>query len=228
MFRLGTRGKTAVGFRSAMVSFAQAYMGNLYFWSFTFAENVQDLGEAQKRYKPLADLLRREGVEWMGVWEVQNRGAWHLHVLVNKRMDVAKLRPWLEDRGWGTQMKAVYLDGQKPPRNGFRQAPKTGMDASGVIRYLAKYLTKTTNILCAGKRSLVVCVRKWRTWNTRWQWAGGSSRLWRLGMEWFMTLHTQLPKFHQYGQVWALGWEAVRNDTKWFLTYYRDPELEPF
>lgn len=60
------------------------------FWTFTFAENLTDIDEANKKFKNWRDsftryLKRKYGIEfkYLGVPEFQKRGAVHYHLLTN-------------------------------------------------------------------------------------------------------------------------------------------------
>lgn len=87
---------------------------NVYFWTFTepgrlAGEAYWSKTEAEESVKPFLDLLRRRGFEFLLVWERQKRGSWHPHILINGRLDVSLVRPWMMKRGWGQQMRVEWV-----------------------------------------------------------------------------------------------------------------------
>jgi len=87
---------------------------NVYFWTFTEPGRVDGVllwnkTEAEQHIKPFSDLLRRRGFEFLLVWELQKRGSWHPHFLINGRLDVNEIRPWMMARGWGQQMRVEWV-----------------------------------------------------------------------------------------------------------------------
>jgi hypothetical protein len=49
----------------------------------TFAENITEKAEASRRFNSLRTALFSLGIQsYMGCWERQKRGAWHLHLLI--------------------------------------------------------------------------------------------------------------------------------------------------
>lgn len=153
---MSTRIKTRYIAENSLFAFARRHP-LFYFWSFTFADNIEDKTEAQRRFKPLADRLnarigprspqgepdlRPRAYDWLYVWERQKRGAWHLHMVLDKRLDVTELRQWLVDRGWGTQMKAKIVR-SSPARFDGRTWRTDESSVVRVVRYLVKYCTKS-------------------------------------------------------------------------------------
>lgn len=123
---MGTSGRSIYAIQSNIEAFLRRPA--VWYWTFTFQSLVSDKAVAEVAFGKFTDLLRRRGAEWVHVWELQKRGAWHVHVLVNCYLDVISLRPWMVQRGWGPQMRVERLhDGPCRER---------------VARYLVKYLTK--------------------------------------------------------------------------------------
>lgn len=112
----------------------------VYYWTFTFAENLQDKDEAERRAKPLFDLIRRRQGEHWHCWEHQERGAWHMHMVTDLYFDVVKLRPWMVQRGWGPIMKVRRV--ASPRQYSGEGWQREDSAERGLIRYLLKYLTK--------------------------------------------------------------------------------------
>lgn len=111
-------------------------------WFLTFTEPGRVDGvllwnktEAELHLKPFLDYLRRRGAEFLLVWEMQKRGAWHPHILVNKFVDVNWARPWMMQRGWGQQMRFELVK-----RNDGR--PVDGRVRDYICKSLRGYLLK--------------------------------------------------------------------------------------
>ncbi len=119
----------------------------VYYWTFTFAENLDDKELAGRRFKPLQDLIRRRGGEELHFWETQKRGALHVHLVTNLYLSVDFLRGnpvepgFMVARGWGPIMRVerVASHARYGPDGWQREASKE----MGLIRYLLKYLTKS-------------------------------------------------------------------------------------
>ena len=126
-----------------------------------------------KRWKPVADWLKRHGIDWCGVWQQQKRGAWHHHFLINKYISVVPFREFVIARGWG-QFVDIEAVGEKHGGRRFQ-------DASRVVKYLTRYLTRD---LCGHVPSRVRltsgCVTN-KIGTTRFHWVRGLARIWRAG-----------------------------------------------
>jgi hypothetical protein len=124
----------------------------VFYWTFTFIENLTDKAEAERRFKKFQDLLRRRGAEWLHVWEPQKRGAWHVHLITDVYLDVNWLRPWMVQRGFGPIMKVYRIE------RGARWIEGRGWvadtrDVEKLCRYLRKYLTKSRAESKDGKKA---------------------------------------------------------------------------
>jgi hypothetical protein len=134
--------KLRFSFECAVVRFCLLYEPDVFLWTMTFKENLQDEVEAKKRFRGVCDLIRRRGGKYLGVWERQKRGAWHLHLLVNIYFDWTWFQKWLLARGWGEVLRVdrVY---SKPDAVGLaRWRP--------LARYLSKYLFKQYGSIVEG------------------------------------------------------------------------------
>lgn len=209
----------------------------VYFWTFTFAENQQDKAYAEGCARALYDLIRRRGGDRYAVWEIQQRGAWHLHLLTDVWLDVTWLRGtkespgWLVRRGWGPIMRVERLHDVGGRRR--------------VARYLAKYLAKGCGVqrrLLEGRMSLndaeedgsvratncdsgawaghcdlankklAGCSRGARVANTLFGWNPWTSGrpggyLYALGRSLFLELFGELPGFRDIEACIRMGWE---------------------
>ena len=86
----------------------------------TIRENVTDRKEFERRFKSIAtNAFPKIYVEWLRVFERQQRGAWHAHVVVVTRADirtgtdVVGLNQLLKDKRDRKICKAVYYSGIK-------------------------------------------------------------------------------------------------------------------
>lgn len=144
---------------------------SVFFWTFSApgddrpaeVEAWRDKDHAAECFKPFADMCRRRGINLLCFWELQQRGVWHVHCLLDTRLDVNWLRPWMVARGWGQQMLVIrfwyshyfngngYVNGWRSSTHGVFQ------DVENLKRYLLKYLTKSrremTRLGTPGKKS---------------------------------------------------------------------------
>lgn len=124
---------------------------DVFYWTFTFADNVTEKLEAEKRFKAFRDLIKRRGGEELHFWEPQRRGSWHVHLLTDKYLNVVWLRQWMIDRGWGPQMRvervassAHYVEGK-----GWLSDNRA---IKRLVWYLRKYLTKSLDDISDKKK----------------------------------------------------------------------------
>lgn len=123
----------------------------VYYWTFTFAECVSDKSLADHRWKPFEDLIKRRGGELLVFWELQDRGAWHVHCVTDVYLDVNWLRPWMMARGWGQMMKVKRVASRSTwvPGRGWVRDER---EEEKLVRYLLKYLTKCLRVVSAFKK----------------------------------------------------------------------------
>lgn len=103
-------------------------------WELTFAENIQDVSEADKHFKNFMKRIRRRYpvFKYVAVREFQDkngRGAVHYHIAVNMYIPKKEL-----DEIWGqgyTWMRAYFKQEKAGRKN--------------IYSYLTKYLTKYSN-----------------------------------------------------------------------------------
>lgn len=182
----------------------------VYYWTFTFAENLAEKAEAERRFHPLFDWIRRhEGDCWF-CWEHQERGALHLHLVTNLYIDVTWLRPWLVKRGWGPIMKVIKVasPAQFIPGEGWKRECS---GERGLIRYLLKYLTKA--IRSADKWTKPWgCSKSVRNYVTsfRWvPWVNASCFLYHAGLSIFSEITGRCATFNDIAFVIRLGYEVT-------------------
>jgi hypothetical protein len=60
----------------------------------TFRDNVSGLGEAWQAWQAVRPRMLKlwPGLLGAGVWERQKRGAWHLHMAINRRLEAGEVR----------------------------------------------------------------------------------------------------------------------------------------
>lgn len=211
---------------------------SVYFWTFTFAECLGDKAIAELRAGKLFDALRNRGASWVHVWELQQRGAWHLHLLTDKYLDVKWLRPWMVRRGWGPMMRVERLHDEGGRKRVGRYLAKYLQKGGRFQRWLAECrrrecegrmsLEDAQVLDCAGapgrqvkpdapvlaRKKLLGCSRSARVANTRfgWNpWTSGrpGSYLYFVGRAIFLDLEGRLPEWGDIGFCIRLGYEDV-------------------
>lgn len=197
-----------------------------YYWTFTVAECLTDKHVAMARAKPFFDLIgRSKGLAYLPVpggtwsfqktrgtylafWELQKRGAWHLHLLTNCFFDVNFLRPWMVKRGWGPQMRVELVKQNHSVSETTGQPYRT--DASRLARYLTKYLTKSMGDDCRGKKPFS-CSDAARAGTIGFQWTpdiNPTAYLYYWGRVLYIQLYHRAPKFFEFRFVCRLGYES--------------------
>ena len=191
-------------------------------WFWTFSEPGRKLGEplwtkdeAEQHFKPFEDLCRRKGVELLVVWQLQARGSWHPHCLINRYMDVVKLRAWMMDRGWGPQMKAVKATVNEmwvPGRHGDAWVH----DASSykpLCEYLVRYLTRSlAGVATAKRKKCFGGSHSMKAGTVMFKWMPeirAGSYLWNSGRSLFVELFGKAPGFRDMALVIRLGVEET-------------------
>jgi len=106
----------------------------------TFRQNITDLAEAAKLFKTFCEIAKRQGLinNYIGVFEQQKRGAWHMHIALGEYVSVTKTRAI-----WQKILKKRNYDGQVNVasfRGGYKKRTKS------ISGYLCKYLTKDSDI----------------------------------------------------------------------------------
>lgn len=184
-----------------------------YFWTNTFkGEGVHDKDEAERRVKPLKDLVRRRGWEAEYFWEPHPEGhGWHLHWLVNHYIDVNKFRPWMVKRGWGQQMKVERVEAS-PARVCGNTWVSDESCVRRVVLYLLKYITKNVTDQECGKKKVWACTRACKTGTVRFSWCRWmkpGAYLHHYGKRLYIELYGKLPKFTDFNLVERLGVETT-------------------
>jgi len=212
----------------------------VYWWTFTEPGDNADgtpracwsKTEAEKHLRPFVDLLRRRGIAFLVFWELQERFSWHPHILTaGDRLDVNWLRPWMVKRGWGQQMKVVFLRGGA----GLASLPQNVRIAQERVReYLLKsmrrYLLKArTDDALEPRKKFFGGTRgsrdensQWKpnlspavAGNIKWSWNPWTDTahayLWSRGRSLFYQMYERQPHFRDMSLVMGLGYR----DTGW-------------
>ena len=181
---------------------------------YTFTEPGRKEGEpfwtktqAEEKLKPFLDKLRREKASFLVFWERQKRGAWHPHILLNRRFEVNGLRAFMMARGWGSQM---YLKHVTSGLESDGSGPRIGV--TRLTRYLVKYLTKasTDDQVEPGKKFFGGSHTA-KAGNVKFKWAPWfepTAMLFFFGARTYFELHGEPPGFHSMAYVIRLGVEA--------------------
>jgi len=196
---------------------------NVYFWTFTEPGNDGDVTritwtktEAEQHIKPFLDQLRRKGFEFLLVWELQKRFSWHPHILINGRLDVNVVRPWMMKRGWGPQMRVEWVV------RDYKMFDRFGNHCTGdeLIGYLTKklrsYLLKArTDDATEPRKKFFGGTHRSKVGNVRFSWNPATdtahAMLYYYGRNLFTEIWQTPPTFRDLPVVMALGVE----DTNW-------------
>lgn len=180
----------------------------VFYWTFTFAELLVDKEVAEARFKPLRDKIARAGGEELHFWELQKRGAWHVHLVTDIYLDVNELRPWMVERGWGPIMKVIRVQSPTAWHDG--HWVKTSNDEERLIAYLVKYLTKAFKQAhrwtkaWGGSSSA-----RTHTTSFRWvPWIRPGAYLFNWGQDLFRQLVGRSPRFCEMTEVLMMGYYA--------------------
>lgn len=191
------------------------------FATFTFAENVTDLHEAKVRWRPVADWIRRHGVVAVGAWQRQKRGAWHLHLVCSRRMDIVRLRDFAMGRGWGSFINLRPVSVHDPRSKQF------GEDVDRTADYVSRYITRDMGGAAWGDSLTCYVGKSARVGSVKFAWAGGLSACWRAGCGLYQELYGHPPYLYQRDEnfrsridpamvdlVMQLGFEALLGDSR--------------
>lgn len=183
-----SRPKTAYLLQVA-ISWLCLHYEQTYFGTFTFAENVTELSEAKKRWRPVRDYLARKGVVAVGSWERQKRGAWHVHVVISDRVEIEELRAFCMSRGWGSFINLRRVSTKPFGCEGWKQ------DVEKVSGYLCSYVAKNLGGAAWGESLSIYVGRDARRGNVKFCWGDGLSAVWRAGLAFYWDLHHRRPNF---------------------------------
>jgi hypothetical protein len=179
----------------------------------TFAENITERADREIRWRRLkARMLRRwPGLEGVGAWQRQKRGAWHAHVVVNQFLPVAELRAMCLACGFGSFCNLVPVE-EMP---GYRGVPG-GTREQQVYRcakYITRYLVRDVGQE-SGERTAIYFGEGARSCTVRFSWANGKARLWRMGAKEFFEVFGESPSWNNRELVMQLGWAFATTEER--------------
>jgi len=129
--------------RQAVMVPASSAGRNVYLWTFTFADEVEER-EAAVRWNRFADYLRRSGKSCVRVLERGGvKGRLHYHAVTRERWEVREVRPKAEGAGFG-RIHVKLIPAEK---------------AGYVAKYLGKYVNRRAKIrlwACVGFKGATV------------------------------------------------------------------------
>jgi len=176
------------------------------FGTFTFQDNVEDKGEAEIRFSRLRERLRRAKptLRFVGVWQRQERGAWHVHLVIDRQLDITWLRPIAIECGFGSFINLRRIK----PTPGFR-------DMGGgrkVAQYISRYVTRDERRPEDKGVRLVCWMGGAKVCNQRFAWANGLQALWRRGRGLFYEMFEYIPEPAEWWIVVRMGWELMTGE----------------
>lgn len=154
--------------------FAENYgigMGNTRMITITFRDNVTDKKEAASRWNVLLTSLKAiiPVFRYIAVWERQQRGAWHMHLLVSApTVSNKKLREYFNNYSSVSSLGIGFV----------KIFWTTGNDFKGIKNYLTKYLLKEARE--KGVRYVGYSMNWIRKVKGQFAFLGGQARKWRL------------------------------------------------
>lgn len=198
-------------------SFIEKHWRDAHFLSITFAENVTDKARAERSWRPVREWFNRREVAYLGVWENQTRGAWHLHLVISRYIDIRVFREFAVSVGWGPIMRIDRVTFKVDDFN----APDPKQLASQVDRvkrYLLKYLRKgqwSSDGVQSGAKLSVFGKACRRVTMAIYFPEDMGGRLWDAGVRLWIELYGRLPRFNQVRECMRLGWEVLSSDPRW-------------
>lgn len=162
------------------------------FLTLTFADDLQDLPEAKKRWKSLRTGFIGEIAEsFIVVWERQGSGRLHAHLVLACRGDVRTGVRWRQCRKkhWsyagGAGPYLIGLWGQlrdRLPKYGFgrHELLPVRTCTEQIARYVAKYLSKSVLRECDRGQRLIEYSQKGRCYRPNFSWYSASNYKYRL------------------------------------------------
>jgi hypothetical protein len=183
-----SRAKQSYLLRKSVDQFYERHQFRCHFLTGTFKDQILDKAEAERRYKPISDWLRRHGIKHIKVWERQrkrgaregNPGEWHYHALVDHRIDITKFRAFVTARGWGPFCNIISSAQWEHDHRVHLGKGRT------VGQYMAKYISKELVGTLDGRVRLVTGTRSCFAGTTKFGWREGLAKAWRAGCDEFL------------------------------------------
>jgi hypothetical protein len=158
-----------------------------------------------------------------GVWQLQRRGSWHLHLFVDGFIDVIWLRSAALACGFGPQMRIDAIGGDHSCGRS-DQPPYVG-SLKKAVRYAVRYAVRDVETgEYAGETLFTYCGRT-KPGNVKFHWSGGIRALWRRGcVEWAGMETGELVLDQPFFLLVRLGWDSL-SDVEQFALYHRDDSV---
>lgn len=143
--------KTSIARARTKVRHQVKAIGGDHMMTLTYRENVQDVEQVKRDWQEFVRLVRLERADWqfVAVPELQDRGAYHLHVAISGRQDLKHLRRcWYRALGGKGDEVGGSTPGQidvSGPQKRWRVAGSAGLkwDANKLASYMTKYIGKS-------------------------------------------------------------------------------------
>lgn len=167
-------------------------VGHVGFFTLTTPDNVTDKAEFSRRWNSMRSNYWNDSPhfgEWIGTFEQQKRGAWHLHVLVVLAQDIREGVDFEEFaagryRSASPYLRSVWRDLRASCELygfGRHELLPVKSNAAGMARYMGKYISKhigQRDESAKGKR-LVSSSRGWAKNSVRFAWNTEGAQEWR-------------------------------------------------
>lgn len=167
-------------------------LGHVGFFTLTTKDNVTDKAEFSRRWHSMLTNYWSQSPnfgKWLGVYEQQKRGAWHLHILVILPYDIrtgANLEEFAKGRyrTASPYLRSVWRELRgKCSAYGFgrHELLPIKSNAEGMARYVGKYISKhigQREEVAKGKR-LVTASQSWTRNSSNFAWNTPGAKEWR-------------------------------------------------
>lgn len=115
------------------------------FVTLTFADNITDIGMANKKFRNFVDIIQRKfkNFKYICIPEFQKRGAAHYHILTNIEYDNFTFFSKEEKNIWSRKKRKWEIFRiVNNWKHGLSQAKKLDNDIKNIVGYISKYITK--------------------------------------------------------------------------------------
>ena len=208
-------------------------VGHVGFFTLTTPDNVTDKADFSRRWHSMRTNYWNKSHhfgEWIGTFEQQKRGAWHLHVLVVLAQDIREGVDFEEFAAGRYRSASPYLRSVwrelrascEPYGFGRHELMPIKSNAEGMARYMGKYISKhigQRDESAKGKR-LISSSRGWTKNSVRFAWNTEGAQEWRRKLRIFSHLIGcfDLNDLHaRLGPGWAYRYLDSINDADTLL-----------
>lgn len=190
------------------------------FLTLTFADEVQDVKEAQRRFHSLrTNFLKKHFSHYIAVYERTKRGRIHFHLIVNTREDIRRGLDFQkissgDYRSANPALRHLWqILRENVHKYGFGRTELLPVktNSKGIARYVAKYISKHINSRLPedkGYRLVRTSIDKkslWKIANSNFAFVSKGSRIWRQKLQvWVSQIEGYLNQYAEYNQRKAL------------------------